>query len=212
MRSGSGLSLSPFEDVTSGPWHYIARNRYSTEGMLVMFRSRVCGALALALVFVGALMVSATTASATPSGFHHKETGTQLHYMLNANQDGCSSPEFTFPANTAFWVRQALLDFPWSQESKDNKSAFKDDTTRFDLWVDGSLTKSKRDPAYFRDAAPPLFIPDLYVKSFLTNFPDGMTGTHELTGRWYLDGSFMGGTRGEAVLGLECVFHATFTP
>ena len=160
----------------------------------MIFRSRVAGALLFGLIVLGALVAFAGTASA----FHHPTTGIRLNILT-----ACPSSSTTFPANTNFWVRHGWAFSDWSQASKNEQMAFKDDTTRFDLLVDGSLVKSNRDTNYVVST-------DIYFKSFLTNFPGGLTGTHVFTGRWYLDGSLAGGTRGEAVFQFECVVVATF--
>ena len=49
-----------------------------------------------------------------------------------------------------------------------------------------------------------------YIKLFLTNYANGMTGTHTFLGQWYLDGSFVGQTPGVAVFQLACALTVSF--
>lgn len=115
----------------------------------------------------------------------------------------CFSGEIDFPADEEFFVRHGWVTGP-SGLSPAELAAFLDpSTTRFDLLVDGDLVESEHSTRFEA--------PDNLFTRFTSEFDDDFEGTHDFTGKWYLDGLLVvGGNPGEAVLQLTCELTVHF--
>jgi hypothetical protein len=153
--------------------------------------------------------ILAATVVVSASASHLPTIGTQLslfrgNCISQGNLDRPIQPNtIQRAANDAFFVRHGWVSGDWSAMTHDEREAFKDDNTRFDVKVDGTLTAAQRDFEVSEDGT-------VAVETFLTNFPTGMTGTHVFRGEWYIDGLLIEETPGEAVLSLVCALEVTF--
>ena len=109
----------------------------------------------------------------------------------------------------SFFVTQGWGSGAWTEPPTDdpvvkalNRRAFLSDATTFKLFVDGAAVAQRRD--FVVD-------PDLgFIKRFLSEFPDGLTGLPDITGKWYSDSSEFGGTFGVPLLLFQCDLTADF--
>jgi len=133
-------------------------------------------------------------------------TGTRLSMYLGFSLHSCSTKNpnvkpgaITWPATSAFFVRHGWVGF---FENNVANGHFLAPTTDFELYVDHVEQQSLPD-----NYSPS---PGVFVKLFVINFPNGMTGTHLFQGWWFLDGYFTGGTPGTSVFQLACNLEITF--
>ncbi len=158
--------------------------------------------IALLLGLAALALVPAATASHLPT------TGTRIG-LFRGNCSGHNpnvpaNVEITFAANTDFFIRHGW-SLPWSDATPEQKQAELSDNTRFDLYVDGVKVASQLD-LDFQSSDGTVTL----AKTHLTNFPGGMTGTHEFRGLWYIDGLLIGETPGTAVFQLACALEVQF--
>jgi hypothetical protein len=136
-------------------------------------------------------------------------TGTRLSMYRGFRLNSCSTTDpniapgaTTFPANSPFFVRHGWIGFINPPVQNQTYAAFERPTTTFYLYVDGVLQSSLPD---FYDAGS-----FTHVKLFVTNFENGMTGTHIFQGWWFIDGYLVGGTANTEVFQLACNLQITF--
>jgi len=84
-----------------------------------------------------------------------------------------------------------------------DKRGFMAPTTYFEFRVDRVPQASSMNAQYFPET-------DIKVKLFVSEFDQGMTGPHRLGALWFLDGSLVGGTFGEAMFQGACVSNVNF--
>lgn len=130
-------------------------------------------------------------------------TGADFRISL-IDENGNPVGDFTFPANTPFYIAHGFTDYPWTELPPAEKKAYMGPAMHFEFWVDDELQHSTMYVKYFPEW-------DVMFKTYVSEYDHGMTGTHVFEGRWYIDGWFFGGTPGQAVLGLDCVSTVTFT-
>ena len=149
--------------------------------------------LLAALVAFSAMLAFATVpAFADDDDDDDDEAALRLN-ILQAFFDGVT--EMEFPEDEDFFVIHGWGTGFWSLEPPANKTAFQGPATKFDLLVDGKLVGP--DEVIFAVDV----VNDGASKNFLTEFDDDdAEDTHVFTGMWFLDGLFVGGTPGEAVL------------
>jgi hypothetical protein len=109
-----------------------------------------------------------------------------------------------FPANTPFHTRHGwVTDFP-SLNGTD-KGAFMGQITRFELYVDGKETSPLNDWSMQSDGRT-------FLKLFISNSNNGMTGTHVFVGWWFIDAGLNGdGPYGTQDFVLGCALRVHFT-
>ncbi len=126
--------------------------------------------------------------------------------------------DLIYPADTGFFVAHGLFSFriledgsfvpsSWQDVSPEGKRAFMSKATTFELWIDDELQKSSM--------RAPIGWSSLYGmvgknKVFVIEDHDGLRGTHNFVGRWFLDASFIGGEFGEPWLFFECPMTVEF--
>jgi len=117
--------------------------------------------------------------------------------------------ERTFPANHGFFVSHGWFTPDWRQQPALEKLAFMSATSSFRLWIDGELQDSALHSFNRRQAGD---FQDAMFKTFVSEDHDGLSGTHVLVGRWFLDGSISDpvGNFGEAVLQFDCTLTVHF--
>ncbi len=125
------------------------------------------------------------------------------------NLDSCSFTDpniapgaTTFPASTAFFVRHGFIGFLKSLSGQD-QGAFLGSNTNFELYVDG--VEQRALPDFYGSQGG-----DFFVKLFVFNFADGMTGTHVFVGWWFEDAGLEGGTYGTELFVLGCALSVQF--
>lgn len=187
---------------------------------------RIVIALVLIFSLLSAFLLSAPIASA----LHVPVEGDQLNLGLICtvtgtlvevdtgftNPDGSPvlasffEAEGEFSAGSPFFVRHGWGFGAWTEPPTDdpmvealNRRASMSDATTFQLFVDGEAVFQTPDFQATSDF-------DQFLKLFLSEFPDGLTGSHVLTGKWYSDESFVGGTFGVPLLLLQCDLAADF--
>ncbi len=116
--------------------------------------------------------------------------------------DHCGE-DFTYPANTPFFISHGWLDGPWTTEPAANKSGFMASTTYFEFRIDRVPQPSRLFVRNLPDS-------DLQLKLFISEYDQGLTGTHRFGSLWFLDGALAGGTPGEAVFTGGCVSYVSF--
>ncbi len=120
---------------------------------------------------------------------------------------GCAVEGFamTLTANTPFYVSHGFTWIPGA-DSAATQAGIMRPTTHFELFVDGARVPSV--PYIYYDQSK-----GYGGKSNLTDYPNGLpSGTYTFEGRWYKDGSLVGGTFGVPVLALDCTMMVTFVP
>lgn len=111
----------------------------------------------------------------------------------------------TFPANTPFHVFHGFTWIP-GEDSAATQAGVMRPTTHFELFVEG--VRSPSMPYIYYDQTK-----GYGGKANLTSYPDGLAaGTYLFEGRWYKDGSLVGGAFGESVQVLECQMIVVFGP
>lgn len=133
---------------------------------------------------------------------HYWATGADVRLRL-VDTSGNPTGDFTYPADTPFYVAHGWLDGPWNQFPDAYKDAYMGPATYFELSVDGVPQHSSKQARFW---------PDWGTKGvlFISEYDLGMTGMHTFEGRWYLDGYLTGGTPGEAVLVVDYISVVTF--
>ena len=136
-------------------------------------------------------------------------TGTRLSMYRGFRLGSCSDTDpniapgaTTFQANSPFFVRHGWVGSINPPVQNQTYAAFQRPTTTFYLYVDGVLQSSL--PDFYSPSS------QTHVKLFVTNFGNGMTGTHIFKGWWFLDGYLLGGTPNTEVFQLACNLQITF--
>ncbi len=161
----------------------------------------------IGLVILLALLVATAVqaASASPATTGSKLSMYRGNLVYRGNLDRPIKPNvIQFAANSPFYVQHGWV-VDWSFLSNEEKQAFISDNTRFDLYVDGVEQASIPDHT-FDESNGDIF----FIKLSLTNYPDGMTGTHLFRGEWWIDGFLIGEDPGEAYLDLVSVLQVDF--
>lgn len=148
---------------------------------------------------VMAIMVLAV---ARPVAASHRYWATGTDVQINLIEH-CGE-DFTYPANTPFFISHGWIEAPWVTDSPANKMAFMSATSYFEFRVD----RVPQPSTLFVRYIPQL---DWQLKLFVSEYDQGLTGTHRFGGLWYLDGGLAGGTPGEAVFMGGCVSNVAFT-
>ncbi len=159
---------------------------------------RVCAVLILVIVGVVGVVPALSGATIPPP----RTTGEKLNLATL-----CGSEEFeiTFPADTPFYIAHGFRWLPGAEYAETRAGVMRP-TTHFELFVDGVRAPSV--PFIYYDGST-----GLGTKANLTNYPNGFPsgGPHSFDGLWYDDGSLVGGTPGQSVLGFECAIMVTFS-
>lgn len=118
--------------------------------------------------------------------------------------------KLTYPADHGFFVSHGWNNADWDETPDQEKLAFMLGTTRFQLLVDGELQQAALHASFFQQLGT---LTEVMSKLFVIEDHDGMTGTHVLTGQWFLDGSISptGGSLGDAVLEFQCNLRVVFS-
>ena len=117
--------------------------------------------------------------------------------------DHCGE-DFTYPANTPFFIAHGWFTTEWTTNTPAlDKRGFMAPTTYFEFRVDRVPQASSMNAQYFPET-------DIKVKLFVSEFDQGMTGMHRFGALWFLDGSLVGGTFGEAMFQGACVSNVNF--
>lgn len=158
--------------------------------------------VAIALAFAAVVVFTAARPVAASNRYWATGTGVVLNLL-----DHCGSrdapAEATFTANTPFLIRHGWGESPWTTDSPANKSAFMGLATYFEFRVDFMPQPSTLFSVHIAST-------DTQLKLFVSEYDQGMTGTHRFAGLWYLDGELVGGTPGEAVFMGGCVVNVSF--
>ena len=115
-----------------------------------------------------------------------------------------------FPADTGFFVAHGWNFAPWEDTSAADKHAAASRATVFELSIDGVIQRADLHAAMIPGT------PDgqVFVKLWVTEYHEGLSGTHLFVGRWYIDASIssIGGQFGVPVLDQECSLTVHFVP
>jgi hypothetical protein len=107
-----------------------------------------------------------------------------------------------FPANTPFHVRHGWVSSGFTSQNRTDQAAFMGAQTTFELYVDGVQTHGLHD--YTNTNGD-------FLKLFISNFPNGMTGTHVFVGWWFIDAHLNGdGPYGGQDLAVACALRVHF--
>lgn len=176
----------------------------------------------LSFLMLGALLLPAGMASAQPA-----EPGENAFNMNNPRLlilPNCAftfdpdaefiftgTGEIDFPADTPFWVRHGWFAPGWSDLPFEEKRAFMSSATKFVLQVDGVEARSRMVSPHVETF---FGFEDVKLKSFYSEFRDGMSGTAVFTGMWFFDEShpFFGGELGVPVPFTKCDLTVNFAP
>lgn len=154
--------------------------------------------LAVIAILVAAVSVLATAPRAAASN-RYWATGAGEFYLPLGPYCG---QEVAYPANTPLiiahgWGDQGFVEDPL-------KGAFMSPTTFFELRIDTVTQKSVQAFRYFPAV-------DTMFKFYVSEFDQGLTGTHDFLGLWYADGVMVGETPHTAVLVGVCPVTVSFT-
>ncbi len=160
---------------------------------------RVSAVLVLVIVGVMGVLPALSGASIPPP----RTTGERINVAYLC---GSGVYDISFPANTPFYVMHGVRWSPGADSAEIQAGAMRP-TTHFELFVDGVRARSV--PYIYYDQST-----DLGTKANLTNYPSGLPpgGPHSFHGFWYQDGSLVGWTQVESVLGFDCAITVTFVP
>jgi len=153
--------------------------------------------MAAVAVLFAAVMVLATAPPAAASNRYWATGAGQYYLPLGAS---CGE-EIAYPANTPLIIAHGWGDAPWLADPA--KGAFMAPTTTFELQIDSVTQASVLAVRYFPEV-------DTMSKFYVSEYDQGLTGTHAFLGLWYLDGALVGGTPHEAVLVGACPVTVTF--
>ena len=106
----------------------------------------------------------------------------------------------TFAANSPFHIEHGWVNSNLGFSGNSTNAAFLGPNTFFEVYLDGVQQLSVRDDSVSNG---------FYIKLFLTNYANGMTGTHTFLGQWYEDGTFLGQAPGP-VFALACALTVSF--
>lgn len=155
-------------------------------------------AIALLIVSVTSFIVAGPVAASN----RYWATGADIRISL-VDENGNPVGDFSYPANTPFYIAHGFSDYPWTEIAPAERKAFMGPAMHFELWVDGVLQHSTMSVRNVPEW-------DVQFKMFVSEYDLGMTGTHVFEGKWYIDGWFFGETPGQAVLGMVCISTVTF--
>ncbi len=108
-----------------------------------------------------------------------------------------------YPANTPFFIRHGWGQEDWSTARPDERRGFMAPTTTFEFRLDRVPQPSALHAAYAEGI-------DVFFKTFVSEYHEGLTGTHRFGGLWFLDGSLVGEDFGEPIFQGGCVVDVTF--
>ncbi len=160
---------------------------------------KVTASVSVALTVFGALVMLPATASAD----HLFATGQSDKWIILTAACGGA---IDYPADTGFFVRHGWAWTDWTDPEltpSEDRRGFMYQTTKFELYIDGELQKSSLKAFHDRES-------DWKFKLFVSEFHDGMTGAHLFAGKWYLDGSLLGGDFRDPVLLFTCDVWVVF--
>ena len=112
--------------------------------------------------------------------------------------------DFTYPANTAFFISHGWLEQPWADDAPENKQGFMGPATYFEFRIDRGAQASTMFVRNFPGS-------DLQLKLFISEFDQGLTGSHRFGAVWFIDGGLVGEAPGVSVFAGACVSQVTFT-
>jgi len=158
-------------------------------------RRKGVGLALVTVFFVGMLLLLPGPAAASN---RYYATGAEV-YNLGAY---CGT-DFTYPANTPFYVAHGYAEGPWTTDTRENKLAFLSDMTYFELQIDG-VTQRSTMYIYMET------VDDALWKMYVTENDRGLTDVHVFEGFFYLDSYWLGETPGQAVLVGTCMSTVTF--
>lgn len=153
--------------------------------------------MATVAVLFAAIMVLATAQPAAASN-RYWATGAGESYL--PLRPFCGQV-ITYRANTPLIIAHGWGDTPWVTEPL--KGAFMAPTTTFELQLDSVTQKSVQAFRYFPET-------DTMSKFFVSEYDQGLTGTHSFVGNWYLDGALVSGAAHEAVFVGTCEVTVSF--
>ena len=156
----------------------------------------------LALVLVMSFAVSARhLASPLPLAYDPPESN-EIPLLID-----CLSNvrKVSYAADTGFFVLGGWFFIGWAGFTEADKRAAMSQASTTDFFLDGVLQGTSM---WTRHAKTFTFLgvtfEDVKLKLIVWENHNGLSGTHVLTGRWYLDASFFGGSLGERVLDSTC--------
>ncbi len=117
--------------------------------------------------------------------------------------------DVNFPASTGFFVAHGWSQLAWNNTTWLEKRAFVSPASTFAVSIDGVL-----QPAVMHTALVPTPDGQFFLKFFVSENGQGLTGVHVFVGRWYYDASdpSIGGAFGQAVLMRTCTVTVHFVP
>ena len=162
----------------------------------------LAGFVVLSLLLALAPMARANHLYATdkvPPGF---VGGAEHRINLLAN---CAAGATTYPVNTGFFVSHGWSEGPWKDIPAQNKSWFMSPAQTFELRIDGMLQESTMYAflVNFPDGRG-------MFKSFVSEDPSGLSGTHAFVGTWYYSAGYDGGNRLDRVFAGDCTVSVAF--
>lgn len=131
------------------------------------------------------------------------EVGTHLSLYQGNCSTHVQSPHpssTTFAANSPFHIEHGWVNTNFGFSGNSTNAAFLGPNTFFEVFLDGVQQMSVRDDSVSNS---------FYIKLFLTNYANGMTGTHTFLGQWYEDGTLLGQAPGP-VFALACALTVSF--
>lgn len=155
------------------------------------------GLTLIAIVALGAGLLAFPAPAAADDSFAQGDAGSRINLLANCGN------AIEYPANTAFFVRHGWVSEGWSTVGPAERRGLMAPSTTFEFRVDFEPQPSAMHVTYAEED-------DLFFKTFVSEYHDGMTGTHRFGGLWFLDGSLVGGAFGESVFVNGCVVTVTF--
>ncbi len=152
---------------------------------------------AIAVLFAAVLILSAAPRAAASNRYWGSGAG-QYYMPLLGNCTGTA----VYPANTPLIIAHGWTDTPFITDPL--KGAFMSPNMFFEFRIDGVTQKSVQAFRYFPQV-------DTMFKFYVSEYDDGLTGTHDFLGLWYVDGVMVGGTPHTAVLVGICPVTVAFT-
>jgi len=154
--------------------------------------------IAIAVVCIAVMVFTFAKPVAASNRYWATGADVQINMIDHCGED------FTYPANTPFFIAHGWFTTEWTTNTPAlDKRGFMAPTTYFEFRVDRVPQPSSMNAQYFPET-------DIKVKLFVSEFDQGMTGPHRLGALWFLDGSLVGGTFGEAMFQGACVSNVNF--
>jgi len=111
--------------------------------------------------------------------------------FLKGNRISLFTGSVVLPSNEPCFVSQGFLAFPWSDLSLEERKAFLDHNTRFDLYIDGQQVDLRRWQHHYKQYRQ---LEDVMVKTFYVQFEKNAFEagtTHIFTGEWWYQGTLV---------------------